>query len=136
VVEAYTKESLWSQGKEIIISDHEKNEGRKDYAEDVGGGYYSSRLPVLEWMNRNNRRGTAIIVREIDKSAPVGVWKIRETCRRALKKEPEKYDTLKKAREAMKNKLKIGNKWEKESEIMKDLRSRNILMKHIEKGED
>ncbi len=132
LIEAYTKESMWSQGKKIMISNHEKSEGRTEYAEDTGGGYYSSRLPVLEWMHRNKRRGTAIIVREIDKSAPVGVWKVRETCRKALKKEPEKYDTLKKAREAMKEKLKIEDKWEEESEIIKDLRSRNLLLRHME----
>lgn len=135
VIEVYTKESLWSQGKRIIISDHEGNEGRKEYAEDVGGGYYSARLPVLEWMHKNKRKGTAIVVREIDKSAPIGVWKIRETCRKAFEKKPEKYDTLNKAREAMRNKLKIKDEWEKESEILKNLRSRNLLMSYIEKKE-
>lgn len=133
VVEAYTKSSLWSQGKRIFISDYERNKGRKEYASDVSGGYYAARLAVLEWMNSNNRRGTAIVVREIDKSAPIGVWKIRETCRKALKKKPEKYDTLNKAREAMKNKLKIGSEWEKESEILKNLKSRELLKRYIKK---
>lgn len=133
VVEIYTNKSLWSQGETIAISDHERSKGRKKYASDVAGGYYAARLAVLEWMKKNKRRGTAIVVREIMKSAPVGVWKVRETCRKTMLSEPTKFDTLNKALSSMREKLDTGKMWEKESQVLGDLKSRSILHKYIAK---
>lgn len=67
-------------------NDWEDFEGRTEYAHDTTGGYYAARLPVLEHLKAIGRQATAIVVREItdEYTTPLGVWVVREACRRAL----------------------------------------------------
>ncbi|MDP8011718.1 MAG: Nre family DNA repair protein [Thermoplasmata archaeon] len=69
-------------------SDYEKFEGRKRYADVVGGAYYAARLAVLEYLNKMQKQASVIVYRTIesDYKIPLGVWVIRETVRDALKK--------------------------------------------------
>ncbi len=133
VIEIYTENSLWSQGRTLAVSDYERSRGRKSYASDVAGGYYAARIAVLEWMKRKKRKGTALVVREIKSSAPVGVWKVRETCRGTMLNDPVRFDCLEGALEEMSARLDTGRMWEKESSILGDLRSRSILQKYMSK---
>ena len=73
-----------------IIQDHEFYGGRKQYASNVEGAYYSSRLAVAEYLVRERRQAAALIFREIGPgyNLPLGVWQIRENVRNALKKKP------------------------------------------------
>ncbi len=68
--------------------DYEKYEGRKKYADIVGGAYYAARLGVLEFLNKIERQASVIVYRTIEKDyrIPLGVWVIRETVRDAMKK--------------------------------------------------
>ncbi len=72
----------------IKSSDYEKFEGRKKYAEIVGGSYYAARLAVLEFLDRIQKQSSVIVYRTIDSDykIPLGVWVIRETVRDAMKK--------------------------------------------------
>ncbi|MEM0473506.1 MAG: hypothetical protein QXF88_02180, partial [Candidatus Aenigmatarchaeota archaeon] len=65
-------------------------EGRKNYAENVAGGYYAAELAVLEYLSEIKRQAGVLIIREIrpEYYAPVGVWKIRECIRDAFTKKP------------------------------------------------
>ena len=49
--ELYLPGSSWNPGKEIkAATDYENFDGRKTYASDTAGGYYASRLPILEYL--------------------------------------------------------------------------------------
>lgn len=72
----------------VKSGDYERFEGRKRYADTVGGAYYAARLAVLEYLNKIERQASVIIYRTIEKDyrIPLGVWVIRETVRDAMRK--------------------------------------------------
>jgi len=97
LLEAWCPGSLWATSSTpIIVSDWEGFKGRKDYASNVGGSYYASRLAVLEKLVEMKRQAMAIILREVQEGyyAPLGVWQVRENVRHALKTKPHVFDDL------------------------------------------
>ena len=100
LVEGWYPGTLWNpfSSEIFIISDHEFNRGRKDYAE-IGGCYYSARLAVTEMLERRKRQAMALVLREALPSyiLPVGVWNVRENVRNALLKTPIIFDNEKDA---------------------------------------
>ncbi len=70
--------------------DFEVYEGRKDYAKETVGGYYSVRLAILEKLKEMKRQATAIVLRFItsEYTVPLGVWVTREAARKALSTKP------------------------------------------------
>ena len=74
-------------------TDHEGFNGRKDYAADTVGGYYTVRLAILEKLKEMKRQGAALVLRFItsDYSMPLGVWVTREAARKALKNKPIEF---------------------------------------------
>ncbi len=71
-------------------TDHEFFEGRKSYAENCAGGYYSVRLAVAEKLCQLKRQARALIIRIItnEYTVPLGVWVTREASRNAMKDKP------------------------------------------------
>lgn len=67
-------------------TDYETFRGRKDYAFNTAGGYYSVRLALLEKLKEMKRKGGALVLRFItdDYWAPLGVWVTREAARKAM----------------------------------------------------
>ncbi|MCF7871584.1 hypothetical protein K9L97_00990 [Candidatus Woesearchaeota archaeon] len=67
-------------------TDYEGSFGRKNYAADTVGGYYASRLAILEHFDKTKRRGSILALRFITDAywAPLGVWVVREAVRNAL----------------------------------------------------
>ena len=61
-------------------------DGRKDYAENCGGGYYACRLPVLERLKGLKRQASVLVIRMItgEYAVPLGVWVCREATRKSL----------------------------------------------------
>lgn len=87
----------WLSGRTPhVISDHEFAKGRKEYAKDVTGAYYATRLPVLEHLVEMRRQAGVIVFMEIDprKWVPLGVWRFREIARRGLEMKPQKLSSL------------------------------------------
>ncbi len=90
LVEAWLQGAFWVAGRQLEdirpAVDWEDHRGRTTYARNTTGGYYATRLPVLEHLHAIRRRATAIVLREItdDYTTPLGVWVVREACRRAL----------------------------------------------------
>ena len=87
--ELYLPGSSWNPGKEIKAStDYEGFDGRKDYASNTAGGYYASRLPILEHLNKIKRQAAVIAIRiELPSYwAALGVWVVRESVRKALER--------------------------------------------------
>ncbi|MGY5876410.1 MAG: hypothetical protein RTU30_11750 [Candidatus Thorarchaeota archaeon] len=79
-----------------VITDHEWFKGRKDYAKSVAGAYYATRLPALEYLMKIRRQAGVIVFMEVDPQrwVPLGVWRFREIAKRAIQKNPMKFQTL------------------------------------------
>ncbi len=105
--ELYLPSSSWNPGKEIkAATDIESYSGRKSYAFNTAGGYYASRLPILEYLNSIKRQASVLAIRLETPSywAALGVWVVRESVRKALKKKM-KFASRKELLESVK---KIG----------------------------
>lgn len=88
--EMYLPGSSWNPGQEIKAStDSEGYSGRKNYAFDTAGGYYASRFAVLEYLNSIKRQASVIALRVETPSywAALGVWVVRESVKKALRKQ-------------------------------------------------
>ncbi len=85
--ELYYPGSSWNPGSDFRASwDYEGFDGRKSYAESCAGGYYATRLAVLEYLKRIGRQAGVLVVRLERPTywASLGVWVVRESVRRAL----------------------------------------------------
>ena len=74
-------------------TDYEPFEGRKNYAENTVGGYYTVRLSLAEKMNELKRQAGVLALRFIDDNytMPLGVWVTREAARKALSSKPIEF---------------------------------------------
>lgn len=92
--EMYLPKSSWNTSSEMqYTTDYEPYDGRKTYAESCGGGYYASRLPVLEKLSKIKRQSSVLVLRFIDGSywCPLGVWVVRSAVRKALFTKPLEF---------------------------------------------
>ena len=109
--------------------DYELLWGRRSYATDLAGAYYAARLPILEYLKQMRRQAGAIVFMEVyPEWIPLGVWRFREICREALKKEPLKFNTLEEALNGMGKRLKLPlARWLERSEILRLLKAQTKL---------
>jgi hypothetical protein len=100
--------------------DYELVWGRKNYATDLAGAYYAARLPVLEYLRRLRRQAGALVFMEVYPDwIPMGVWRFREICREALRKEPQKFNTLEESLTELRKRLTLPlDRWLKKSQIL------------------
>ncbi len=129
--ETYMPKGGFENSEKIdYMTDHETHLGRKDYAHNCAGGYYSVRLAVLEKLKQMKRRASCLAIRVVtgDYSVPLGVWVTREATRKALNNPPlnfsEKYLMIKYAKIIMQKKFTIPP-----DEIIKD----SVLLKENQK---
>ncbi|MDH5794787.1 MAG: Nre family DNA repair protein [Candidatus Bathyarchaeota archaeon] len=101
--------------------DHELVRGRKSYAGDLAGAYYAARLPVLEYLRKIRRQAGALVFMEVyPEWIPLGVWRFREICREALRKEPLHLDTLEESLNELRKRLRLPlEKWLAKSQILR-----------------
>jgi len=96
--EAWSPGTTWSFNlkKTEILEEYEPFQGRKTYASLQAGGYYASRLAVIEYLHRVRRQARVVGFREIHEgyTIPLGVWVVRETARNAFRSKPLKFDSL------------------------------------------
>lgn len=109
--ESWEKGAAWNVYGDStnIAHEYEPYEGRSDYAESEGGGYYAGRLGAAEALFSMRRQGKVVIMREIgpEYKIPVGVWEVRENARNAFKEGPvERFSELKGALDFLKARLK------------------------------
>jgi hypothetical protein len=109
--EAWSPGSTWSFNlkKTEILEEYEPFRGRKSYASLQAGGYYASRLAVIEYLHKIKRQARVVGFREIHEGymIPLGVWVVRETARNAFLSKPSKFDNLKDALNYINSKLRI-----------------------------
>lgn len=127
--EGYLPGSAWNYFNEIKFStDSETLFGRKTYASSTVGGYYSSRLGVLEHLSKIKRQASCLVIRfeTPEYNIPLGVFVARNAARRTMNNEPlvfnSKEELLNKTRELIK--LRFNYKVDsvfKESKLLKSL---------------
>jgi len=132
-IEAWFPGTTWNPDERIsapaMMGDWEPYRGRTTYP-DVGGCYYSCRLAVAERLNQERRQASALVLREIHPGyiLPVGVWNVRESIRRTMQQEPQKFDNFQAALGFAQTKLTIPlRKWIITSELLK----RTLFQKKI-----
>jgi hypothetical protein len=109
--EAWAPGSYWAHylKKPEILREYEPFRGRSGYAKLQGGGYYASRLGVLEGLEQLRCQARVVVFREIGEgyNIPLGVWVVRETARNAFKNPPERFDTLAGAMKSVSSRLRL-----------------------------
>ena len=67
-------------------TDYEGYKGRTGYAENTVGGYYASRISILEYLDKIKRKASALIFRFVTEeyAVPLGVWVVRSSTRKAM----------------------------------------------------
>lgn len=108
--EAWAPKTSWGLNPEeyTIIEEYEGWRGRWKYAAQAGG-YYASRLAVLEYLNKMRVQARAVVFREVYEGfyLPVGVWQVRENVRNALSHKPKKFASIGEALEEVKKYLRL-----------------------------
>ena len=127
MVETWLKGAFWA-AQTTSFHDHELFNGRKEYASRITGAYYAARLSVLEHLIIVRRQCTVIVYREITEEyiAPLGVWVIRETVKKALEGQPSRPGSLNEALTHILGKVKKKN-WNEFSELLKEVRTQSRL---------
>lgn len=107
--ELYYPGSSWNPSTEMkAATDFESFSGRKAYASNTVGGYYATRLPILEYLNMIKRQASILVIRLETPSywAALGVWVVRESVRKALQTKM-KFDSREELLDAAKEISKI-----------------------------
>jgi len=110
--ESFLPGSAWNISSNInTTTDYEDFYGRKNYAENCGGGYYASRFGVLEYLNKIRRQSSILVLRYETPEywASLGVWVVREAIKKTLQNQcfifNNKEEMLKQGKNIILNKL-------------------------------
>lgn len=133
--EMYLPKASWNISEEVqFTTDYEPYEGRKTYAENCVGGYYTVRLAALEHLKKIKRQGNILVIRFItgEYAVPLGVWVTREAARKALANKPIEFASkelmLKYAQALIKKKFSYDiNKVLNSSIILKNMKQQKKL---------
>ncbi|NCN86536.1 hypothetical protein GW932_01780 [archaeon] len=108
--EFYYPGSSWNPGKDFKAShDYEGFLGRKEYAFNCAGGYYATRFPITEYLEKIKRQAGVLVVRLETPSywASLGVWVVRESVRKAINKGSLKFSDKEEFLDSVKKIAKI-----------------------------
>jgi hypothetical protein len=133
--ELYFPGSSWNPSNVMKAStDYENFYGRKTYASNTAGGYYASRLPILEHLDKRRRQASVLAIRLETPSywAALGVWVVRESTKKTMNslgiKFQNKEELLNSAKQIGKVKFKFdcSGLFEK-SKLLKNLNTQKNL---------
>ena len=95
--------------RQEIIEEYEPFKGRASYAEKQGGGYYASRMSVVQALDRMRRQARVVVFREVYEGyvIPVGVWLVRETAKQAFMGKPAVFGTKREALNYIDSRLRL-----------------------------
>ncbi len=125
--EAWSPGSTWSFNlkKTEILEEYEPFHGRKSYASLHAGGYYASRLAVIEYLHKIRKQARVVGFREIHEgyTIPLGVWVVRETARNAFLSKPWRFHSLSEALKHIDSRLRTSvSEYVKKSVILRQRR--------------
>ncbi|AKB56098.1 MULTISPECIES: Nre family DNA repair protein [Methanosarcina] len=129
LIEIWLPKAVWSGESSWIGEDSESYDGKKGYSP-LAGGYYASRLPVLEYLTEIKRQASVFVLREItpDYWAPLGVWVVREGMRKALRNPPKKFDSLEAAVSDLAGRISTPkSEWMQQAKMLSDFRFQTTL---------
>lgn len=109
-------------------TDYETYQGRKNYASNTAGGYYTVRLAILEKLKKIKRQASVLALRFItgDYTLPLGVWVTREAARNSLRSKPIKFSDKNLMLKYVRN--FVNKKFNKDVEV---LLNNGLLLKNI-----
>lgn len=119
--------------EEIIFSDYESYNGKKEYSR-VGGCYYTCKMAVLEALAREKRQAGVIVLREAYSGyVPLGVFNVRENIRNAMEQPFLEFEDIKSSLNYVDTKLKLSvEKFIDQSDLLQDiLRSRQTTLDYF-----
>ncbi|MBD3304277.1 hypothetical protein GF343_03960 [Candidatus Woesearchaeota archaeon] len=96
--ESYLPKATWNPTNKLdYTTDYEGFYGRKSYAENCVGGYYTVRLALAEKMKQMKRQASVLVLRFItgEYAIPLGVWVTREAARKTLSNRPVRFSDKK-----------------------------------------
>lgn len=127
------QEAWLTSSDPVPAVNYEHVHGRRSYASDLAGAYYAARLPILEYLKRMRRQAGALVLMEVyPEWIPLGVWRFREICREALRRQPVMFNTLEEALDEMGRRLRLPlTRWLERSEILRWLKSQTRLTKFL-----
>jgi len=129
LIEIWLPKAVWSGESSWIGEDSEGYDGKKGYSP-LAGGYYASRLPVLEYLTEIKKQASVFVLREItpDYWAPLGVWVVREGMRKALRNPPKKFDSLEAAVSDLAGRISTPKaEWMQQAKMLSDFRFQTTL---------
>ena len=137
-VEAWYPGTSWNPSSPniAICGDWEGYEGRTTYAE-IGGCYYAARLAVTEYLSREKRQASVVVLREAHPGyiLPVGVWQVRENVRSALRRDFKKFETIKESLDHISKRLDIKlNNWVDSSRLLENELHQERLTKFLSRS--
>ena len=94
--ETYMPKASWNVDDRMsYTTDYEPYEGRKYYASNCGGGFYATRIALLEKLNQIKRQASVLVIRVItgEYYMPLGVFVVREATRKALSRKPLEFSS-------------------------------------------
>ncbi|MBI4153273.1 hypothetical protein HY497_02005 [Candidatus Woesearchaeota archaeon] len=92
--EMYAPDNFLNRSSDLkYTTDYEFYDGRTAYVENTAGGYYASRLPIVEQLKTQKRQATVLTLRFItsEYTTPLGVWVVREAVRKAMASRPIEF---------------------------------------------
>jgi len=117
-----------------VMTDHENFGGRKNYAEETGGGYYACRTSILQHLDSIKRQATVLALRFVlpEYDVPLGVWVCRNSVRKALSSQPTYFETreemLKYATDLIQNKFRFDiNNILNQSKVLTEIKAQAKL---------
>uniref|UniRef100_A0A7C3IXD8 DNA repair protein n=1 Tax=Candidatus Methanomethylicus mesodigestus TaxID=1867258 RepID=A0A7C3IXD8_9CREN len=122
-MEAWFPGTFWNAGgsSASIEGDSEGWDGRNSYPK-IGGCYFSTRLGVVEYLDKIKRQATALVVREImpEFPLPLGVWFVRENIRAMFSGRRMLFDDLRSSLQSLKKYLAVPiSLWIERSDLLK-----------------
>lgn len=99
-----------STTKGQVWHDYENHNGRKNYAQETAGGYYATRMAILEELTKIKKQAGALVFRFVTNEyyQSMGVWVVREAVRKAMASKPERIDRGIILNEAIKRSVKYN----------------------------
>jgi hypothetical protein len=113
--------------------DFELTRGRRNYPQNIAGGYHATRLPVLEYLKNVRKQAGAIVFIEIlQEWIPLGVWRFREISREAFRKPPQRFSNVDDALGEIGKKLEWPlQRWTSQSVLLRFLRRQRRIDQYL-----
>lgn len=129
--EGYMPGAIWNfSGNVEFATDFESVYGRKSYASNTVGGYYSARVAVLEKLKELKKQASILAIRfeTPEYSAPLGVWVVKQAARRTLSNDCIKFEDKNKMIDYVINEIKNKFKYNiseliKNSKLVRNLKN-------------